>query len=79
MCVVLLKDGKIITYFVLGLKDTVDQLAMANSVHWYGDVLSREDGYVSRRALWFVVKVNGGNGSQNDMEERLEVGFSSEK
>ena len=29
----------------------VDQLAMANSVHWYGDVLRREDGHVLKRAF----------------------------
>ena len=31
---------------MLGLKETMDQLAMANSVHWYGNVLRREDGLV---------------------------------
>ena len=25
--------------FMLGLKETVDQLAMANSVHWHGYIL----------------------------------------
>ena len=33
----------------------VDQLAMANSVRWYGHVLRREDGHVLRRALYFEV------------------------
>ena len=27
--------------FMLGLKETIDQLAMANSVRWYGHVLRR--------------------------------------
>ena len=36
---------------MLGLNETVDQLAMANSVHWCGHVLRREDGHVLRRAL----------------------------
>ena len=34
---------------MLGLSEAIDQLAMANSVHWYGDVLRREDGDVLRR------------------------------
>ena len=28
---------------IIGLKETIDQLAMENSVHWYGHVLRRED------------------------------------
>ena len=32
--------------FVLGLSETIDQLAMANSVRWYGHVMRREDGHV---------------------------------
>ena len=27
--------------FMLGLTETIDQLAMANSVHWYGHELRR--------------------------------------
>ena len=34
--------------FMLGLNETIDQLSMANSVHWYGNVLRREDGHVLR-------------------------------
>ena len=41
---------------MLDLKKTIDQLAMANSVHWYGHVLRREDGHVLRRALHFEVE-----------------------
>ena len=38
--------------FMLGLKETIDQLAMANSIHWY--IMSRgEDDHVLRRALDF--------------------------
>ena len=47
---------------MLGLNETIDQLAMANSVRWYGHVLRREDGNVLRRALDFEVEgqlVNG--------------------
>ena len=34
---------------MLGLNETIDQLAMASSVRWYGHVLRREDGLVLRR------------------------------
>ena len=34
---------------ILGLNETIDQLAMTNSVRWYGHVLRREDGHVLRR------------------------------
>ena len=34
--------------FMLRLNETIDQLAMANSVHWYGIVLRRENGHVLR-------------------------------
>ena len=52
-----LKDRKISTdlMFMLGLCETIDQLAMANSVRQYGYVLRREDGRVLRRALDFEV------------------------
>ena len=42
--------------FILGLKETIDQLVMANSVHWYGHVLRRDDGHVLRRALNFELE-----------------------
>ena len=29
---------------MLGLNETIDQLATANSFHWYGHVLRRKDG-----------------------------------
>ena len=50
MCGVQLKGQKRSTdlMFILGLKETTDQLAMANSVRWYGHVLRREDGHVFR-------------------------------
>ena len=48
MCGVQLKDNKRSTYlvFMLSLNETIDQLAMASSVRWYGNVLRREDGHV---------------------------------
>ena len=55
MCEVQLEDRKRYTdlMFMLGLNEAIDQLAMANSVCWYGYVLRREDGHVLRRALVF--------------------------
>ena len=53
MCGVQLKDRKRFAdlMFMLGLNETMDQLAMANSVHWYVHVLIREDGCILRGAL----------------------------
>ena len=41
---------------MLGLNETIDRLAMANSVSWYGHVLRREDGHFLMRALDFEVE-----------------------
>ena len=41
---------------MLGLIETMDQLAIANSVYWYGHVLRREDGHFLRRALDFEIE-----------------------
>ena len=41
---------------MLGLKETVVQMAKANGVRWYGHVLRRDDGHVLRKALEFEVK-----------------------
>ena len=38
---------------MLGLNETMDQLAMASSGCWYDDVLRRKGGHVLRRALDF--------------------------
>ena len=38
------------------LNETIDLLAMANNVHWYGHVLRREDCHVLRIALHFAVE-----------------------
>ena len=57
MCGVQLKDRKRSTdlMFMLSLKESIDQLSMANRVCWYSHVLRREDGHVLRRALDFEV------------------------
>ena len=41
---------------MLGLKETVVQMAKANGVRWYGHVLRRDDGHFLRKALEFEVK-----------------------
>ena len=50
MCGVQLKDKKRSTdlMFMLGLKETIDQLAMANSGRLDCHVLRREDGHILR-------------------------------
>ena len=35
---------------IMGLKETVVQMAKANGVRWYGHVLRRDDGHVLRKA-----------------------------
>ena len=53
MCGVQLKDIERSTdlMFMLGLKESIDHLAISNSVHWYGHVLGREGAHVLRMAL----------------------------
>ena len=41
---------------MLGLKETVVQMAKANGVRWYGHVLRRDDGHVLRKVMVFEVK-----------------------
>ena len=41
---------------MLGLKETVVQMAKANGVRWYGHVIRRDGGHVLRKALKFEVK-----------------------
>ena len=50
----------------LGLNETIDRLAMANSVHWHCHVLRRGDGHVLR-ALDFEVEYQ--RKVKEDMEE----------
>jgi len=62
MCGVKLMDRTITEELMgmLGLPHTVDMLARANGVHWYGHILRRDDDRVLRRALDF--KVTGRRG-----------------
>ena len=41
---------------MLGLKETVIQMATTNGMRWYEHVLRRDDGHVLRKALEFEVK-----------------------
>ena len=42
---------------MLGLKETLDRIAKANGVRWYGHVISRNDGYILQKAM--MMEVNG--------------------
>ena len=63
MCGVRLKNIKRaeVLMLMLGFDEAIDQLAMANSVHWYDYVLRREDGHVLIRALHFEIETQGRN------------------
>ena len=69
---------------MLGLNEAMDQLAMANSIHWYDHVLKMEDGHVSRRALHFEVEGHRKKGrlkktwKKKVEEESVKVGLSGE-
>ena len=41
---------------MVGLKETIDKLAKANGVCWYGHVLRREEDDILRKALCFKVE-----------------------
>ena len=58
MCRAQLNDRKTSKDLMLmmGLKETMDQLAMGNNVCWYGHVLRTEDGHVLRRALDILIE-----------------------
>ena len=57
---------------------------MANSVHWYGHVLRREDGHIVRRALDFEVEGKWKKGKlkrtwkKKVKEESVKVGLRME-
>ena len=54
---------------MLGLRETMHQLAMANSVCWHCHVFRREDGHVLRRPLYIKVEVQRNKGrSKEEME-----------
>ena len=69
---------------MLGLKETIDQLALANSVHRYGNVLWSEDGHILRRALDIEVEGQRRKGrlkktwEEQVEEESVKVGLGLE-
>ena len=86
MCGVQLKDRKRSKdlMLLLGLKETIDQFAMANSVPWYDHMLRREDDHVLRRALDFEVESQRKKGrpkmtcKKQVAEESVKVGLRRE-
>ena len=52
---------------MLGLNETMDQLAMTSSVHWYSRVFREEDGCVFRTALEFDLRVTPMEDKQAEM------------
>ena len=68
---------------MLGLKETVVQMAKANGVRWYGHMLRRDDGHVWRKVLEFEVKGKRKQGQpkktrKKQMEESKRVGLEKE-
>ena len=50
---------------MLGWNERIDEMAMASSVRWYGDVLRRDDDLVLRSALDFEVEGQRKKGKMN--------------
>ena len=68
---------------MLGLKETVVQMAKANGVRRYGHVLRRDDGHVLRKALDFEVKGKRKRGRprktwRSQVEESKSVGLKED-
>ena len=69
---------------MLGLNKAIDQLAMANSIGWYGYLLRRGDGHVLRNALDFEIECQQKNERQMRTwkkqveEESVKVGLRRE-
>ena len=72
MCGIALRDRKRFMDLILVLNETTDWLAMANSVHWYGHVLRREDGHVLRKVLHFKVESQKKKGRHGRIRFRFE-------
>ena len=65
---------------MLGLKETIDRLATANGVRWYGHVLRRDDNSVLRVALNLEVsgKRKRGRPKKQVKEETEKIGLKKE-
>ena len=56
----------------LGLNETIDRLAMANSVCGYGHVFRKEDGHVLRKHLTLKLKVKRRKGCRRAHGKQVE-------
>ena len=63
MCEVQLEDRRrsMDLVLMLGLNEATDQLAVENSVHWYGHVLRSEDSHVVMRENGHVLRGEDGH------------------
>ena len=59
MCGVKLEDRKNMEELkeILGLKKTLDRMAKANGLRWYGHVIRRDDDNILKKAM--MLEVNG--------------------
>ena len=57
---------------MLGLKETVVQMAKVNGVRWYGHVLRRDDGHILRKVLEFEVKSKRKQGQPKSLKTQVE-------
>ena len=69
---------------ILGMNETTDQLPMANSARWHGQVLRREDGHVLITAIDFEVEGQWRKGrsmrtlNKQVEEESVKIGLRKE-
>ena len=63
---------------------TIDQLAISNSVRWYGHMMKREDGHVLSRVLYLETEGQRKKGRPNMIwkkqsdEESVKIGLRKE-
>ena len=50
---------------MLGLKKTLDRMAKANRVRWYGDVIRRDDDNILKKAMMLEVSGQRNEDDQN--------------
>ena len=54
---------------MLGLKETLDKMAKANGVRWYGHVVKRDDESILKKAMMFEVNGPEARTARANMEE----------
>ena len=64
---------------ILGLRETVVQMAKVNGVRWNWHVLRRDDGHVFRKALEFEVKGKRKRGRPKTQVEKKSKSVGLEK